>query len=185
MGDAPSGKVLRTEENKNSNTDFDIHIDDKSVAASGVASDHDVRYTSILEAISKTANATREAISLEGRQHREAISLEVAASGKSIADKLNQLTDQSDKLTSEFSKLQIAFDTGIKSCNDRIQLQEEKLDEFKAQIARELEHLQKSILRGRTWLPKRPRASNFCSQLGWTPKQAHRPELLRPNHRAD
>ena len=132
MGDAPSGKVLRTEENKNSNSDFNIHVDDKSVAASGAASDHDVRYTSILEAIAKSAITTREAISLE-----------VVASGKAIADMLNQLTDQSDKLTSEFSKLQIAFDTGIKSCNDRIQLQEEKLDEFKAQIARELEHLQK------------------------------------------
>ena len=39
-----------------------------------------------------------------------------------------------DKLTNDVSKLQIAFDQGIKSCNDRIQQQEDKLDDFKAQF---------------------------------------------------
>ena len=127
LGEAPSGKVLRTEENKNANLDFNIH-EDKNVAATGAASDHDVRYTRILEAIAHSASATREAIS----------------------DKLNQqektITDQSDRLNDQFAKLQLAFDSGIKSCNDRIQLQEEKLDEFKAHIASELELLQKSSL---------------------------------------
>ena len=60
LGEAPSGKVLRTEENKNANLDFNIH-EDKNVAATGAASDHDVRYTRILEAIAHSASATREA----------------------------------------------------------------------------------------------------------------------------
>ena len=91
MGDAPSGKVLCTEENKNSNTDFNIHVDDKNVAATGAPSDHDVRYTSILEAIAKS-----------GITIREAINLEVVSSGKAIADKLNQLADQSDNSPTSF-----------------------------------------------------------------------------------
>ena len=48
MEDDPSGKASRTEENKNANTDFDIHVDEKRVAATGSPSDHDLRYTSIL-----------------------------------------------------------------------------------------------------------------------------------------
>ena len=56
LGEAPSGKVLRTEENKNKNknADFNIH-EDKNVAATGAASDHDVRYARILEAIAHSA----------------------------------------------------------------------------------------------------------------------------------
>ena len=40
-------------------TDFNIHVDEKSVADTGAPSDHDVRYTSILEATARSAIATR------------------------------------------------------------------------------------------------------------------------------
>ena len=180
LGEAPSGKILRTEENKNANLDFNIH-EDKNVAATGAASDHDVRYARILEAIAHSASATREAITVS----EATVSDKVNQQGKGITDKLNQLTDQSDKLTDQFAKLQLAFDAGINSCNDRIQLQEEKLDEFKAHIARELEHLQKVSSEVGLGSPSGLTRATSAPSLGGPPKQNHRPELLRPHHRAD
>ena len=114
LRDAPSGKVLRTEENKNKNADFNIH-EDKSVAATGAASDHDVRYARILEAIAHSASATREAITVS----EATASDKVNQQGKGITDKLNQLTDQSDKLTDQFAKLQIAFEIGRAARRER------------------------------------------------------------------
>ena len=122
--EAPSAKIPKTEENKNANQSFCIH-EDKDVATSNpsTASDHDVRYARILEAIAHSASATRETITT------------------SITDKLNQ---QSERLNDQFANLQLAMDSGIKSCNDRIQVQEDKLDEFKAHMSRELQLLQKA-----------------------------------------
>ena len=105
MDEAPSGKVSRTEENKNANTDFDIHDDSKSVAATGAPSDHDVRYTSILEAIAKSTITTGEAINLDAASSGKAI----AAQLNQTTDQINKLADQSDKFHNEFSKLQIAL----------------------------------------------------------------------------
>ena len=168
LGEAPSGKILRTEENKNANLTFNIH-EDTNVAATCAASDHDVRYTRILEAIAHSASATREAISDKVNQQ-----------GKGITDKLNQLTDQSDKLTDQFAKLQLAFDAGIKSCNDRIQLQEEKLDEFKAHIARELEHLQKVSSEVGLGSPSGLTRATSAPSLGGPPSKTSDPNFYDP-----
>ena len=157
LGEAPSGKVHRTEENKNTNLDFNIH-EDKNVATTGAASDHDIRYAKILEAIAHSASATRETIQLNNKL----------------------ITDQSDRLTDQFAKLQLAFDTGIKSCNDRIQLQEEKLDEFKAHIARELELLQKVPSEAGLGSPSGLTRATSAPSLGGPPSKLIDPNFYDP-----
>ncbi len=156
LGEAPSGKILRTEENKNANLAFNIH-DDKNVAGTGAANDHDVRYTRILEAIAHSASATRE----------------------NITDKLNQ---QSDRLNDQFANLRLAMDSGIKSCNDRIQVQEDKLDEFKAHITRELELLQKAKASPEVELgsPSGLTRATSASYLGGPPSKTTDPNFFDP-----
>ena len=137
-GDAPSAKVLKTEENKNANQPFRI-LEDKDMAAANpsTACDHDVRYARILEAIAHSATTTRESITSN-------ITDKLTQQSESITGTLNQQSDKLNQLNDQFANLRLAMDCGIKSCNDRIQVQEDKLDEFKAHISRELELLQNS-----------------------------------------
>ena len=137
-GDVPSAKVLKTEENKNANQPFRI-LEDKDMAAANpsTASDHDVRYARILEAIAHSATATREAIT-------STITDKLTLQSESITGTLNQQSDKLNQLNDQFANLRLAMDCDIKNCNDRIQVQEAKLDEFKAHISRELELLQNS-----------------------------------------
>ena len=137
-GEVPSAKIPKTEENKNANQSFRIHEDKDMVTSNpSTASDHDVRYTRILEAIAHSASTTRETIT-------SSITDKLTQQSESITDTLNQQSDKLNQLNDQFANLRLAMDSGIKSCNDRIQVQEDKLDEFKAHISRELELLQKA-----------------------------------------
>ena len=99
---------------------FEVHEDSKSAGNGEPPNDHDLRYARLLEAITKSAFATRE---------------EVAATREEIASGVDRIekhtTDQIGELTTDFVKLQVAFHEGIKNCNDRIRQQEDKFDDSK------------------------------------------------------
>ena len=62
---APQNKMQKTE-NRPPNEGFPIHEDAKSPDNSLPTNDHDLRYARLLEAITKTALATREEIATRG-----------------------------------------------------------------------------------------------------------------------
>ena len=139
-------------------------MDGKREADIGPANDDDLRYARILETITKSAFTTREEVVSSGKTITDQLTEKIDQSDKKLDQTDKKLTEQldqtdkklteqivqsdkqMDKLTYDVSKLQIAFDQGIKSCNERIQQQEENLDEFEAHFARKLEQLQKSPL---------------------------------------
>ena len=97
------------------------------VMVSLLMTNYDLRYARLLEAITKSALATCEEVAVRGDRSDKHTTDQIDHSRKLTAI-------QMDKLTTDIERLQITFNQLIKKCNDRIQQQEDKFDDFKAQV---------------------------------------------------
>ena len=206
--DAPQKKVSRTEENRvpNANDGFAVHEGSKGTGKNNPLNDHDLRYARILETITKSALTTREEIVSSGKfitdqinQADQKLTDQINQTDQKLTDQINQADQklaeridhsqkltaiQVDKLTNDVSKLQIAFDQGIKNCNDRIQQQEVKLDDFKAQFKRKLELLQKNTTEARLGSPSGLTRATSAPSLGAPVHRAHQRERHHRTHQS-
>ena len=122
VGNAPQRKMQRAENRQpNADEEFPIHEDAKNTGINVPTNDYDLRYARLLEAITKTALATRE----------------------EIATRCDRIENQVGKLTVDFEKLQVAFNWGIKGCNDRIEKKEVKFEDFELQMQHKLEQIRR------------------------------------------
>ena len=123
MEDAPHNKASRTEENRvpNVNVEFAIHEDGKGAGSNNPPNDNDLRYTRILETITKTAPATREEVVSSAKSMTDQLTDQINQTDKKLSERIDHLqkptATQMDKLTNDVPKLQIAFDQGIKNCS--------------------------------------------------------------------